>query len=262
MNWFCWVRLLSSLCIHLSCGLVESKLQTRLIYGREAQLFEHPYQAAVVSNTKNFFLICNGVLISPNQFMTLSFCLVHDTASQLKVILGWDSVNGPANSFQQTLRVTRNKLPNKNEIKDGIAVLTLATNVRLNKNIQIPRVDTWSSYINTSCVTIGLGQTNADDPQMLSTLQTASLYVISKEECISRWPAEAYYLRNPRYICAYDRFGRPEGQKAVCANDEGAPLLCGQQKNVLIGLLLLQPQNCDGDQLSIYLSMHDYKKWL
>ncbi|KAK6970543.1 chymotrypsin-like elastase family member 1 [Biomphalaria glabrata] len=206
MCWFIYSHFFILLIvIYLSNGVaIESygQLRKRVMLGQKALLFEFPFQVAVQQRLNDrWVLLCGGVLVTEKKVLTAADCFDRLRAYNVRVIVGVLDIYGPPNQYEQTIYVSN--IYKHESIDDelqywnphNIAVITLATAVKLNLNVQLAKfAQNTTQYINIKipekmkppCVITGWGYT--ENSILPNTLQKASTRILPNNICHHWFP--------------------------------------------------------------------------
>ncbi|KAI8774159.1 fibrinolytic enzyme, isozyme C [Biomphalaria glabrata] len=251
-------------------ALDSSKLQKRIISGEDAELFQIPYVAAVTIRKDNaWYAICTGVLVTENKVLTAAHCVEKFTASNFLIFVGVIRFYGPYSGYEQFSYVS------KIDVHDGdmgsnpglplrdLAVLTLAVPAILSRNVQVVQLSANSAlYFNTECTITGWGITKEGTQNIPNYLQKGETTLISTMECETYWPIMREELNAGTIICVLDKYESPSRSTTICNGDSGGPLLCGPNRDVLVGIAVAKISNCDGTWPQFYLDISRFRSWV
>lgn len=89
------------------------------------------------------FPLCelNGISLCARQLVTAAHCVRNKKIINVRVSLGMVNLFGPPNEFEQVLRVDKFDMHDGSYITSDIAVITMATPAKLNKNVKVCACD-------------------------------------------------------------------------------------------------------------------------
>uniref|UniRef100_A0A2C9LKE2 Peptidase S1 domain-containing protein n=1 Tax=Biomphalaria glabrata TaxID=6526 RepID=A0A2C9LKE2_BIOGL len=112
---------------------------------------------------------------------------------------------GPPNEFEQVLRVDKFDMHDGSYITNDIAVITMATPAKLNKNVKVAVLaEKDSNYVRENCTISGWGRTNVEVFNQTNSLQKAMTSIVSTEECMQRWTRLNTVLSEGTVLCVLD----------------------------------------------------------
>nr|KAI8753868.1 fibrinolytic enzyme; isozyme C-like [Biomphalaria glabrata] len=241
----------------------------RIVNGQNASMFEIPYQTQLQIRFYGVWRQwCGGVLVTPNKVFTAAHCLDDTTADNYRVVVGAINLYGPSNEYEQTHYVSRidtyEPITREITVTDphDIAVITLATSATLNRNVQAARL---SKNVQTKpasqCMMSGWGYTNLSLPKP-NTLQKAFIVVVPDYVCSGAYPVAKAVMEAGLFICVYNYIGPSITRSIPCKADSGGPLMCGPNKDELVGVLSRGPKDCVGNAPALYVNISAYRDWL
>ena len=213
------------------CGKV---LESRIVGGTEAQPYQYPWMAALVSSSTNKF-ICGATVIAKRYVVTAAHCLIRFDGSvvkpyQLKVRLGAHRINDQGSiDFGIEQLALHDKYDHATYDHD-VAVIKLNSDIDYNRAIKPICVTSKSSssFVDSKATVIGWGVT--EEGVASDVLKQAELRVWSNDEC-----ARSYGHRNisDDVMCA------SAPGKDACQSDSGGPLMIRDDSNqwTLIGIV-------------------------
>ncbi|KAK6983723.1 fibrinolytic enzyme isozyme C-like isoform X2 [Biomphalaria glabrata] len=234
----------------------------RIIYGKNAELYDIPYQVGIfVRGKKEWNLLCGGVLIKIDKVLTAAHCMEDETAMNTKVAVGLlDSVGAPT-QYEQFIYVKKIKIHEGYEnVASDLAILTLATPAILNNNVKVAQLaDDSSDFVDTPCIISGWGRNNYSDNAFPNRLQKTSVMLLSQEECIYYWSDQSEGIDNKEFVCVASE----QGDSTSCNGDSGGPLLCGPNLDKLVGVLSFGTTNCPTEYPVVYTDVTQYhRSWI
>ncbi|KAI8774095.1 fibrinolytic enzyme, isozyme C, partial [Biomphalaria glabrata] len=196
--------------------------------------------------------------------LTAAHCLESSTANNYRVIVGMLNLFGPPTEFEQTIYVSKIYIHESFLIdmtsSHDIAVITLATSAILNKNVQLARIaENVKQYYYRDCQISGWGYISYNGP-VSNILQKALTKIVDIIVCSQKYQKNKVAIEQANYICVYDYTGSPPS--STCLGDSGSPLLCGPEKNELVGILQSGQSRCEADSPSMYVNLSLYRDWL
>ncbi|XP_055884773.1 fibrinolytic enzyme, isozyme C-like [Biomphalaria glabrata] len=159
---FILTRFLSLLMfINVSVGKdLDKTPPKRLINGQNEELFDFPSLASLSKRRIGaWFHYCSAVLVSPTKLVTAAHCVRNKKIINVRVSLGMVNLFGPPNEFEQVLRVDKFDMHDGSYITNDIAVITMATPAKLNKNVKVVVLaEKDSNYVRENCTISGWGR--------------------------------------------------------------------------------------------------------
>ncbi|KAI8773536.1 trypsin [Biomphalaria glabrata] len=203
----------------------------------DGPLFPSQVEVSVwYSHFNLWYIFCNGVLIALNKDIRVSLGKVNKTHQQIIYVS----------------RVDKHEDFQWYEWPNDIAIVTLSTPAKLDKNVQVAKLAVNSSiYVETSCMTYGWSG---------SRVEQVSKTLLPKNECIERSYKDLQYpLSSGLIICVLNRKG---DNSAPCMGNLGTPLLCGPNKDTLVGIAKMMGVYCKAGQPSLYTDVTRYRAWI
>ncbi|XP_055874723.1 fibrinolytic enzyme, isozyme C-like [Biomphalaria glabrata] len=267
MNVFIFTGLLISL---IDNNMADKRAKKRIVNGQDVQLFDVPSQVALMMRDEDgyFDKRCGAVLVAWNKILTAAHCVKGVDLSDLRAVVGLLNYYGPLTGYEQVVPFSKSNMYEDHWIIQGmeiydIAVLTLATPVRPNKNVEVVKLaDEIDSYVNTSCIVSGWGYNNKSLGTHPNRLQKAITMLISSTDCKKFWPEFADALDEEFFLCVYNKKGTSGQPNSICSGDSGGPLYCGPNKDILVGTAVGNDVDCSGMLPQVFTNVAAYKDWL
>ncbi|KAK3520726.1 hypothetical protein QTP70_030593 [Hemibagrus guttatus] len=214
------------------CG--KPPLNTKIVGGVDAPPGNWPWQVSFQIRGSHF---CGGSLISENWVLSAAHCFQSVVASNVKVLLGLEDVQGTNPNKQQrsvSKIINHEDYSESSTVYNDIALVQLSSSVTFNNYIVPVCLSTNSSSFSTGTNVwiTGFGRVgyNVDLPYP-QTLQEVQVLTLSNNDCAKVYGSNVI-LDN--MICA----GVPEGGKDSCQGDSGGPLVFKQNTTwVQVGIV-------------------------
>ncbi|KAK0065002.1 trypsin [Biomphalaria pfeifferi] len=204
------------------------------------------------ANLNLWYSFCNGVLIALNKVVAPADCVpYYYPPEDVRVSLG--KVDKKYQQIIYVSRVDTHKDYEWFEWPNDIALITLSTPAKLDKNVQVAKlaVNSSSIYVETSCMIYSWGG---------SRVEQVSRTLLSKKECLERAHDDLWYpLSSGLVTCVFSRKG---DNSAPCMGNLGTPLLCGPNKDTLVGIAKMMAKYCVAGQPSFYTDVTSHLAWL
>ncbi|MDM8564711.1 serine protease [Candidatus Halobeggiatoa sp. HSG11] len=184
--------------------------------------FPTPWMAALINTgrepSKNS-IYCGGTLIDPYWVLTAAHCTKHETADDIQVVLGRQSLS--AKNTGEIIGVEEIIVHSEYEYyddEDPIADIALLRLKKKSNQDIVPLADIDTIKVGNFASVMGWGQTHKDNRSSYSdSLQHTSIPIISNEICSKSYPNSVA----DSMLCAGYKAGGTDG----CSGDSGGPLL-------------------------------------
>ncbi|XP_031843061.1 inactive CLIP domain-containing serine protease A3 isoform X2 [Nomia melanderi] len=234
----------------------------------QASYGAYPWQAALL--TMNNAYIGSGVLITPNNVLTVAHKVASYTNGGLKVRLGeWDgqSTNEPY-PYQEYLTQNIVMHPNFNSVnlQNDVAVITLSGTVPISSspNINTACFPSSMPVAGTRCWVSGWGKDAFGmNGQYQSIMKEVDVPIVSQTTCevsLRQTRLGQYYnLDKYSFLCAGGETG-----KDACTGDGGSPLVCQSDNGQwqVFGMVAWGIGCATMNVPGIYVNVYNYLTWI
>ncbi|XP_058268447.1 trypsin-1-like [Hemibagrus wyckioides] len=239
------------------CG--KSPLNSKIVGGVDASPGTWPWQVSFQIGGKHF---CGGSLINENWVLSAAHCFQSVAASNVKVLLGLENIQGTNPNKQQRSAskiINHEGFNESNTLYNDIALVQLSSSVTFN-NYVVPVCltatnSTFSSGTNVWITGFGRAGYNVDLPSP-QTLQEVQVQIVSNSDCAKVYGANVIldYM-----ICA----GVPDGGKDSCQGDSGGPLVLKQNTTwVQAGIVSFGSGCGNPNSPSVYTRVSYFQDWI
>lgn len=245
----CVILILAIISIH---GFPDGN---RIVNGQDASAGQFPFQVLLRITSLWGLSLCGGTLISDQWVLTAAHCA--QNAIEIQVTMGRLQSNGGTGGLQVT---SREFIVHENyesfSIRNDVAVIKLPAKVNLTAQIQPVQLPSGeqlqSDFVNRTVIASGWGlQMNGGG--VASTLQFASLNVISNQECKMTYAT----VIQPTTLCAVG----PQ-QQSTCNGDSGGPLILADE-HVLVGVTSFgHVMGCESGIAVGFSRVTSYLQWI
>jgi len=225
----------------------------RIIGGSNANIGNHPWQASLRNDGQH---TCGAVLISATRALTAAHC-GGGLTSAYSILAGTSERNvetcATCARRDPVTAVVRNPGFANNPsagYPNDIAIVwfhSIARNANINYAVRAVAAD--GDFVGATCTVTGWGRQEAGGP-LPTTLQEASVMIISNDDCITTWTANRI---RPEQLCGSD------SAASVCGGDNGGPLVCN---GVLAGVYSWGEAQCSPEFPSVYVRVSAYEAWI
>ncbi|XP_055914633.1 trypsin-1-like [Eupeodes corollae] len=185
----------------------------RIIGGKFANPGQFPHQVSMQLNGRHH---CGGSLISETFIVTAAHCTIHQSPSQMMIVVGTNDLKSGGTQAQVSKFIIHPQYNPKSQDFD-ISLVMLSAPVTFGQNVKsIEMADAESNHPADTLATIsGFGAINGN-LELPNMLKYAQVQLWSRDYCN---PKNIPGITD-RMICA----GHPSGQVGACQGDSGGPL--------------------------------------
>ncbi|XP_075271152.1 serine protease 55 [Opisthocomus hoazin] len=253
---FCLTFLINS--INAECGLrpsYESFLQTgkRITAGRYAKAGEFPWHVSIQTNGKH---ICGGTMISAFWILTAAHCFAEKVPPDLTVVVGGTDLSLPLEEHKPDSLILHQGF-DRMSMQNDIALILLSSPIEFsNEKIPICLPFMYDINIWQHCWVAGWGTRSAVAVPASHVLQKARMKLISKEQCLERFPQ---LMENA--LCAK----LDKGERGACQVDSGGPLVCSYwntMKWFQVGIVSWGEDCAEKPNHEVLMSVYNYRSWI
>lgn len=232
-----------------------AKPASRIVGGEDVSpVGKYPWQGSLQSFTN--FHSCGAVVISNKYVLTAAHCVISQSPSTRKVVLGMHDKDTrlQGNPTDYSIEVINNHPeyapgPAGGYWANDVAVLTIQGTIDLSDpfvgTVGMADENSPDFSDNEECVISGWGRIYGGGPSP-NILQEANIDVLSPAECRANRPGQIYDY----HICVGKRLSQDQG---ACQGDSGGPLACPHNGNwVVAGITSWGNSFCATNQASVY----------
>ncbi|XP_067885357.1 hepatocyte growth factor activator [Heterodontus francisci] len=235
----------------------------RIVGGLSAMPGSQPWLAAIYIG-KNF---CAGSLIFPCWVVSAAHCFAHSPLrSSIRVVLGQHYFNKTSRNtqvFEIEKYIVHSKYNTYDETKHDIVLLKLkkkeklcAITTRFVRSLCLP-IATDFFPAGTVCQISGWGHTHENATEYSSTLQEASVQIISQAMCSSDTLYGSEVTQN--MVCA----GSLTNAVDACQGDSGGPLVCYKDGTAYLYGIVSWGEGCAKmNKPGVYTKVTKYLDWI
>ncbi|CAK9303053.1 unnamed protein product [Gordionus sp. m RMFG-2023] len=237
-----------------------------MVRGNNADIRKWPWMTYIVTTSDTQTIKCGGTIIRRNYIITSAHCVKNSKPNNIKVYTGINDITALNLAYNSSVKkIIRHKGYNASMAEESdhdLALLKLTNNLpKIFGRIQVLPLASRSSRIDEiveTCITAGWGLTSFVNKNSIpNELQEFKLKYMSYKECNKNIYAKSRKIKlSSKQFCAIKRSPLIKGTNR---GDSGGPFMCQKgNKWELYGVIKMG----DGTELSIFMDVRKYKKWI
>lgn len=217
----------------------------RIVGGTSTTIASRPFQVSL--RTTSNFHFCGGSIITNRWVISAAHCLLGQSTTAIKAVVGTDRLNAGGTAYNITQIVNH---PSYTDVSKGfdVGLIKTTTNITFSANVATINLPTAAIGSGISAVVSGWGQLSNPGSASIQ-LQALVVTTLANANCkqyVSGLPANT--------ICTQTPVG-----KGVCMGDSGGPLTAyGTQ---VIGIVSYGTP-CALGYPDVYTSVYDHRVWI
>ncbi|XP_043283176.1 transmembrane protease serine 9-like [Venturia canescens] len=224
-------------------GSDAAGLPGRIVGGRDAPEGRFPYQVSLQKSSH----FCGGSILNERWILTAAHCLVRQSASQIHVVAGTNSLTIGGDYYQAELLVPH-KLYNPLLLANDVGLIRVDRDIEFNDKVQPIKLPTSDSTKDGDTVTLsGWGRIRVNGP-IPDDLQEINLKVLSHFSC-----KRVHWIVTRKHICTLTKVG-----EGACNGDSGGPLVAGDSQ---VGIVSFG-RPCAKGYPDVYTRVYKFVDWI
>lgn len=224
------------------------QLDGRIVGGQETTIDRYPWQVSLQRLNSHF---CGGSLYNENIVITAAHCVSNTNLARLQIRVG-SSTYTEGGQLLNALAVKSHERYNPFTMLNDIALIRLATPVKLSRNVKPIKLATKAPSTGDKAVVTGWGIIRSGDVLLPDTLRSVVVKMVSNEDCGSTTYEYGEFIK-PSMICAY-----AEGKDA-CQGDSGGPLVSDGR---LVGVVSWGDGCAKPNNPGVYADVAHFHSWI